>query len=275
MTVATEATEALSVAAVQLDGGETSKGNRIARLCELVRELSAIDLVVLPELWPTGYFNQSRYAGDAERLGDGEAQAALSLLAKELEVWIIGGSIVERAPGGALYNTTPVVSPTGETVATYRKRHLFGHGSQEARLLRPGTAPTSIDIAGVSVGLALCYDLRFPEAFVDYVASGCELYVVSAAWPRVRVDHWNTLIAARAIEGQAFCIGCNTAGSEGDTDLGGESVIVDPWGRCLERAGDLEDVAVATLDLGGLREYREAFSALDQRRRAIGGGRRR
>ena len=262
----------LRVACVQTHGGAADKQARIERVRELCDGLTAVDLLVLPELWATGYFNFERYAEDAEPLGDGPAQTALRELALQTGAWVVGGSIVARASDGALSNATPIVSPTGEVVASYRKRHLFGHGSQERELLRAGATSTSFTAGDTRVGLALCYDLRFPEAFGDYVADGCELYVVPAAWPAPRADHWEKLLAARAIEGQAFAIGCNGCGEEQGVALGGRSSIFDPWGRGLGQCSATEeDVVVAELDLSALEEYREAFPPATERRLAAQG----
>jgi predicted amidohydrolase len=264
--------EQLVVACVQTTSGDATKDARIVHMLELVRALPPFDLLVLPEMWATGFFNFSGYEAEAETPGRGPAQDALRRMAKNAAAWVVGGSIVERGDDGVLHNASLVVAPDGEIAATYRKRHLFGHGSQERALLQPGASSTTVDAAGTRFGIALCYDLRFPEAFADYVADGCELYVVPAAWPAARVDHWEKLLAARAIEGQAFCIGCNGAGEERGMPLGGRSMVLDPWGRCITRVDEGEQAILATLDLAALREYRETFTAAAERRSAARGG---
>lgn len=233
-----------------------------------VGRIEGADLVVLPELWATGYFHFDRYRAEAEPL-DGPTVTALAAVASRLGVHLVGGSIVERTPDG-LANTCLVFDPSGALVHTYRKVHLFAYGSEEARLLIPGQAVGTALGPGCIMGVTTCYDLRFPEIFRLLVADGAEVLVVPAAWPAERVAHWRLLLRARAVENQAVVVGCNGTGEQRGTTLGGHSAVVDPWGTVLAEAGAGEEVVEATVDLASLRRLRAEFPVLAQRRIRVG-----
>lgn len=247
--------------------GET-RDERVARVVAVVEGLQGADLVVLPELWATGYFHFDLYDAEAEAL-NGPTAAALAAAAARCGAYLVGGSIVERTPDG-LTNTCLVFDPSGALVHTYRKVHLFGYGSEEARLLVPGTAVGPAPGPGCTLGVTTCYDLRFPEIFRLLVADGAEVLVVPAAWPAERSAHWRLLLQARAVENQAVVVGCNGVGDQRGTTLGGRSAVVDPWGEVLAEAGEGEEVVEATVDLRALRRLRAEFPVLDHRRVPVG-----
>ncbi|SQD99074.1 2-oxoglutaramate amidase [Parafrankia sp. Ea1.12] len=248
---------------------DESPADRGARVLADLRGLGAgeADLVVLPELWRTGYFHFDRYSEDAEELA-GPTIGALREVAAERGLHIVTGSIVERAPGGALHNTTALAGPDGALLGRYRKIHLFGHESAEATLLTAGddvfVAPTSLG----AVGLATCYDLRFPELFRLLVDRGAEVVVVVSAWPLARLEHWELLVRARAVENQVFVVACNAAGRHGGVELAGTSLVVDPWGTVLARAGTGPQTLRAVLDRARLAAVRADFPVLASRRLA-------
>lgn len=129
--------------------------------------------------------------------------------------------------------------------------------------------PSSGDESGslsVKVGLATCYDLRFPELFRKQVDEGAEIFVIPAAWPAARVAAWRTLLQARAIENQVFVIACNTAGTHATTEMGGNSAVISPTGEVLAEAGRGERVLTLDIDLAEVREARESFPVLSDRR---------
>lgn len=155
---------------------------RRARAAALVRAQQGADLVVLPELWPLGGFAYDLWSDGAETL-DGPTSDAMAAAARAAGVWLHAGSIVERDPDGPIYNTSLLFAPDGELVHTYRKIHRFGFDSGEAVVMGAGqeivTAPTEF----ATLGLATCYDLRFPELFRALLDAGAQLLVVPAAWP--------------------------------------------------------------------------------------------
>ncbi len=241
-----------------------SAAQRVRRVSAELREIEA-DLVVLPELWATGYFHFDAYEAQAEPL-TGPTLTALREVARERRFHLVAGSLVERAPDGRLYNTTALIGPDGEIPHIYRKIHLFGYGSAEARLLTPGTEVGAVPTAIGTIGLATCYDLRFPELFRQLADAGAELVAVVSAWPAARLAHWRVLTRSRAIENQFNLVACNLAGGHAGQRLGGESMIVDPWGEVLAEGGQEPGLVSGELDRHRPAEVRAEFPVLTHRR---------
>ncbi|GAA2083959.1 carbon-nitrogen family hydrolase [Kitasatospora saccharophila] len=231
---------------------------RRARAAALVRAQDGADLVVLPELWPVGGFAYDAWASGAEPL-DGPTAEAMSAAAKAAGCWLHAGSIVERDPDGPIYNTSLLFAPDGELVRTYRKIHRFGFDRGEAVAMGAGQEIVTVDAGFAVLGLATCYDLRFPELFRALLDGGAELLVVPAAWPARRAEHWNLLARARAVEEQALVLACNTAGTHGGVEQAGGSIAVDPWGRVLAEAGPDEQVLTVDFDPAEVAECRAEF----------------
>jgi predicted amidohydrolase len=246
-----------------------SRRERFDRVLAALAEVRDADLVVLPELWATGYFHFDRYADDAEPL-DGPAVTSLADAAAAGGFHLVAGSFVERDDAGDLRNTTVLLDPNGKRLLTYRKVHLFGYESEEARLLRPGTSLAVAPTAVGTVALATCYDLRFPELFRAVTVRGAEVVVVVSAWPAARRHHWDVLTRARAIENQTYVVACNAAGDQGGVRLGGGSVVVDPTGNVLAEGPEGEEAVLdVDLDLDALHEQRRSFPVLEHRRLAV------
>ena len=258
-----------TVAAIQVAYDDVeSIADRITRVSDLVRATAAehagLDLIVLPELWaPTG-FDYERWESAAEPLG-GPFTQTMSALATEIGVTLHAGSFVERLPepgaeAKSLANTSLVLGADGQVLATYRKVHRFGFGSGEPKLMEAGRGrvvlPLPLQAGGsVMVGLATCYDLRFPELFRLLGEAGA------------RVAHWTLLGQARAIENQCAIIQVNTGGTHHNTVMGGNSQVVAAQGEVLGTIeGNGEAVLVATIDLAALADYRETFPVLADRR---------
>jgi predicted amidohydrolase len=241
-----------------------SVDSRRARVADLVRAQHASDLVVLPELWPLGGFAYDEWSAGAETL-DGPTAELMSAAAKSAGVWLHAGSIVERDPDGPIYNTSLLFSPSGELTHTYRKIHRFGFDSGEAAAMGPGTEISVADTEFGTLGLATCYDLRFPELFRTLLDAGTEIFVVPAAWPARRREHWTLLARARAVEEQAFVLACNTAGTHGGVEQAGHSLVVDPWGEVLAEAGTAEEVLTVEFDPGTVARTRADFPVLRDR----------
>ena len=247
--------------------------SRVDRVAALVRGQEAADLVVLPELWAHGGFSYARWGQDAQRL-DGHVVAELSAAARDAGVYLHGGSIAEHAADGAdlgpqgrgLWNTSVLFEPGGELTATYRKIHRFGFGEGEPVLMEAGTDVVTTAMLGETLGLATCYDLRFPELFRQLLDRGAGIFLVPAAWPKPRIEQWSLLGRARALENQCYMVQCNTAGSHGGVVMGGRSQVVAPDGVVLAQAGDDEEVLVVELDLARIPELRERFPVLADRR---------
>ncbi|MGV9284784.1 carbon-nitrogen family hydrolase [Streptomyces sp. NPDC003730] len=237
---------------------------RRLRAAALVREQAGADLVVLPELWTTGAFAFEEFDAAAEPLR-GPTHEAMAKAASDAGVWLHAGSVPERAADGRLYNTSLVLSPSGELAASYRKIHRFGFDQGEAVLMGAGREPVTVPLADTTVGVATCYDLRFPELFRSLVDAGAELLVVPAGWPERRRSHWTLLAQARAVENQAFVLACGTAGTHAGVPQAGHSIVVDPWGEVLAEAGADEEVLTVEFDPAKVARTREQFPALKDR----------
>ncbi|MEU9920583.1 carbon-nitrogen family hydrolase [Streptomyces griseoluteus] len=252
-----------SLIQIRVDEGE-SVAQRRSRAADLVRAEADADLVVLPELWTTGAFAYDTFATEAEPL-QGPTHEAMAGAAKDAGVWLHAGSIPERDPDGSLYNTALVFSPSGELAAAYRKIHRFGFDQGEAVLMGAGREPVTVPLPETTLGLATCYDLRFPELFRTLTDAGAETLVVSAGWPERRRAHWTLLAQARAVENQAYVLACGTAGTHAGVPQAGHSIVVDPWGEVLAEAGPDEEVLGVEFDPAKVPATREQFPALKDR----------
>jgi predicted amidohydrolase len=195
-------------------------------------------------------------------------------LCRELDLWLVAGSIVERVEGDdKLRNTSVLVGPDGELHAAYRKIHLFdvevgGTVYRESDAEAPGDEVVVAEAGGVPLGMAVCYDLRFPELFRIMAVRGARVISLPAAFtvPTGRA-HWEILVRARAIENQVFMIAAGQIGRHPpDHESYGHSLIVDPWGVVLAQAPDSECFVAADLDLDAQDEVREKLPSLAHRR---------
>ncbi|MDT0567803.1 carbon-nitrogen family hydrolase [Streptomyces sp. DSM 3412] len=243
---------------------DESIDSRRRRVAALVRGQDDADLVVLPELWTTGAFAFESFAEAAEPL-EGPTYEAMAKAASDTGVWLHAGSIPERDPDGTLYNTSLVFSPSGDLAAAYRKIHRFGFDKGEAVLMGAGAELVTLRLPDTTIGIATCYDLRFPELFRGLVDAGAEVFVLSAGWPERRRSHWTLLARARAVENQAYVLACGTAGTHAGVPQAGHSIVVDPWGEVLAEAGPGEEVLTVDLDPTKVATTREQFPALKDR----------
>ncbi len=241
----------------------------------LVREAASAgaELIALPELWSCHGFDRV-YRENAEPI-PGPTTEFLGGLARELGVWILGGSILEGGPDAArrLFNTSTFFDPSGELVAVYRKIHLFDVKAPDREYLESGLIAPGREIvtakAGVArLGLSVCYDLRFPELYRLLTLKGAEVLAVPAAFTlQTGKDHWELLLRARAVENQAFVVAPAQWGKKADGRWTyGRSMIVDPWGTVLATCPDRNGHALAKLDLDYLDRFRAEFPALANRR---------
>jgi predicted amidohydrolase len=255
----------IDVACLQL--GPPRDGNRAGRIeevAEMIAALAGTDLVVLPEMWPNGYFAFDDYASAAEP-ADGPTVTALAAAAAAADAYVLGGTFVEGADG-TLHNTAVLIGPDGAVLETYRKMHVFGYRSREAELVTGGSAIATVPTALGRVGLGICYDLRFPELFRAQVDEGAELLIVPAAWPAARVESWRLLLRARAIENQCVVVGCNGAGTDNGVTVGGHSVVLGAGGEVLAEGDGEPGTVRATVDLDEIARIRREFPVLDDRR---------
>jgi predicted amidohydrolase len=261
---------------IDVDPSETVADRR-ARVAAMVREQPGADLVVLPELWPVGAFAADSFAAEAEPVEGGPTATAMGAAARDAGVWLHAGSIVERGAaadgpegsageGGALYNTSLLFAPDGALHAVYRKIHRFGFDQGEAALMAAGEEIVAAELPQTVLGLATCYDLRFPEQFRLLLDAGAPTLVVPAGWPARRRAHWRLLVQARAVESQSYVLACGTAGTHAGVEQAGHSMVVDPWGEVLAEAGPGEEALSVTFDPARVTATRAEFPVLRDRR---------
>ena len=265
----------MRVAAVQMCSTPDFAAN-LAQADGLVRRAAAdgAQLVLLPEKWSC-LGGREELAAGAQAL-DGPAVAWARATAAELGIDLVAGSIAEAVRGAERNaNTSVHVGPDGEIRATYRKVHMFdvtvdGTRYEESAQEAPGSEIVVSEAAnGVGLGLSVCYDLRFPELFRILALRGARILLVPSAFTwATTLQHWEVLLRARAIEDQCFVVAANQHSEHAPgMRSGGHSMVVDPWGVVLARAGaDADAVVLADLDLGHLEAVRAAMPSLAHRR---------
>jgi predicted amidohydrolase len=263
---------AVRVAAVQLNSNG-DKARNLAAAEDLVRAATAdgAEFVALPEKWNL-LADGAELAAGAEPL-DGPSLGAARGWARELGIHLLAGSISEAGGEEAkALNTSVLIGPDGEDLAVYRKIHMFdvdagGVSYRESEFERPGEETVVAQAGDLSVGMTVCYDLRFPELFRILALRDARLIAVPSAFTSATGrDHWEVLLRARAIENQLFVLAPNQWGEAPPHHSSfGRSAIVDPWGVVLATAPDGECFIAADLDFGALERVRESLPSLANR----------
>ena len=217
-------------------------------------------VTVMPELFATGFLHEAivKYAS---KLENSPIVNYLVKASKKYGTTII--TTVPEAENGKIYNTAVAVSE-GEIIGKYRKVHLFAKFG-ENKIFNKGLSPSVINIENTRIGLAICYDLRFPEIFRVETLLGAEVFIVPAAWGRKRTSHWKLLIRTRALENQAYVIGVDRVGESSIVAEGfsGESMVASPWGTVVAKLSSyLEEVRFVRLNLTFLNKIRRKFLVL-------------
>jgi predicted amidohydrolase len=263
----------LVAAAIQMSSTPDKEENR-ERAEALIREAvsAGAELVALPELWSC-HGLEKVYRENAEPV-PGPTTEFLGDLARELGMYLLGGSILEGEPSAErLSNTSTFFDPSGEMTAVYQKLHLFDVKVSDREYLEsaniaPGKEIVTAKAGAATLGLSVCYDVRFPELYRLLALRGAEILAVPAAFTlQTGKDHWEILLRARAVENQAFVVAPAQWGRKADGRWTyGRSTIVDPWGTVLATCPDRDGYALATLDLDYLDRFRTEFPALANRR---------
>ena len=267
----------MRVAAIQMNSLADVDGN--LRLAERLLAAAADDgcsLAVLPEnfaLMPQKSRDKARHA---EAPGEGPIQTFLAGAARRHDMWIVGGSIPLRSPEAErVYGGCPVYSAAGEQQGLYRKIHLFDvklpdreESYQESYSMYPGDDPTTVATPFGTIGLTICYDLRFPELYRCLMEAGATVFTVPAAFTRVTgAAHWRPLLRARAIENLAYVIAPGQYGEHPDNrSTYGHSMVIDPWGRVLAERAEGNGHVAAEFDTDLPARLRGEFPALANRR---------
>jgi deaminated glutathione amidase len=263
----------LPVALIQTDAGPNPEAN-VARAALLAGEAAAAGahLVALPE------YLQFRGADDGFRASarpiPGPFTEPFSAVAARHGCWILAGSLAETSTDpGRPFNTSVLVGPDGAIRARYRKIHLFdvnvdgGPVDRESARVSGGEEPVVVDVDGVSLGLTICYDLRFPELYRTLVLAGAEVLAVPSNFTeRTGRDHWEVLLRARAIENGAWVIAPSQIGGPPGQPAFGRSMVIDPWGIVVAQAPDREAIVHAVLDTDRVAAVRRQIPVLANRR---------
>ena len=273
----------MKVAAIQMVSGVERDAN-LARARTLMEEAvrQGAELAVLPEYFCLLGRQDSDKLAIREPLGRGPIQDFLARAARELGLWVVGGTLPLDSGDAAgedprAYNSTLVYTPQGERAAHYDKIHLFRFDNgrehyDEARTLRPGKRPVTFELPSRDghrwrVGLSVCYDLRFPELYRGYAQAGAELLLVPSAFTHTTGQaHWELLLRTRAVENLAFVAAAAQGGThENGRRTWGHTMLVDPWGRVLGVQAEHEAVVVAEFDAAQLQQCRRQLPALEHR----------
>ncbi|TDU70744.1 putative amidohydrolase [Prosthecobacter fusiformis] len=249
----------MHIYAIQLDSVWEDKTANFAKVRHLLNESPPLpgSLIVLPEMFATGF--STRLAVTLESIG-AETELFLREIATQWQCAVLGG-VVTPGPEGKGYNQALAIAPDGTELVRYTKVRPFSYGP-EAEVHAPGQETKVFEWQGLQIAPLICYDLRFPELARSALNQGAELFICIAAWPARRIQHWLTLIQARAIENQAYVLGVNRCGQEPETSYSGRTVLADPQGILIADASSSEKVLHTEADAGTVRIWRNEFPAV-------------
>lgn len=253
----------MKVGIIQLNVGFGKVEENYERAERFIRDAAAqgAEIVVLPEMWNTGYALEK-----LEELADVDGvrtKQFLSELSKELAIHIVGGSVAVKRDD-KFYNTMYTFDQTGKQVGEYSKAHLF-RLMDEHLYLQAGSEMNRFQLGDIEAGGVICYDIRFPEWLRSQALDGAKVLFVPAQWPTPRIDHWKTLLQARAIENQCFVIAVNRIARKKE-NFNGQSMVIGPWGEVLWTGGDEEELAIIDVDFSKVDEVREHIPVYEDRR---------
>ena len=252
------------VACLQIDlvfGDPEANIETVKKEIEKIAASEKPDVIVLPELWTTGY-DLTRLDKIADPNGS-KTIALVSSLAKTYEVNIVAGSVAKKTEAGVT-NTMYVFNRQGELNHEYSKLHLFKL-MDEHLYLNGGTENGLFQLDGLQSAGVICYDIRFPEWIRVHTAQGAEILYVVAEWPLPRLHHWRSMLISRAIENQCFVVACNRSGSDPKNEFAGHSMIIDPWGEILAEAGTEQTSLTAVLQMEKVKEIRKQIPIFKDR----------
>ncbi|MGB3102447.1 MAG: carbon-nitrogen family hydrolase [Psychrobacillus psychrotolerans] len=254
----------MRIACVQLNIAFGDPKENYRKVEEKVRKAAMLnaEIVVLPEMWNTGY-DLTNLEEIADVNGE-DTKSLLTRLAKELHIHIIGGSVSTKR-GNHFFNTMYVVNNICEVIAEYDKAHLFKL-MDEHLYLEAGTDKNIFTLNDVDMGGVICYDLRFPEWFRTHSLAGAKVIFVPAQWPAGRIDHWKILLQARAIENQCFIVAVNRVGEDLNNSFNGNSMVIAPWGEVLWLGAEEETIGLVEINLDEVDEVRKRIPVFQDRR---------
>lgn len=253
----------MKIGCIQLNVRYGKVEENYARAEQFIREAAkrGAEIIILPELWNTG-FALKELRELADKNGE-RTKEFLRALSQELAVHIVGGSVAIEVDG-QLYNTMYTFNKEGQLVSEYSKVHLF-RLMDEHLYLQAGDKMNLFELDGLQAGGVICYDIRFPEWLRSHALKGAKVLFIPAQWPTPRIDHWKTLLQARAIENQCFVIAVNRISHKVE-NFNGQSMIIEPWGEVLWTGEADEELAVIDVDFSIVDEVRARIPVYDDRR---------
>ena len=263
------------VAAIQMASAPQRDANLMeaGRLIQLAKEQGA-ELVVLPENFPIMGMEETDKVDIREPYKDGPIQTFLHEQARKHKLWIVGGTVpLQCDDPGKILAATMLYDDQGEVVARYDKIHLFDvdldkeESYKESETIAKGKDLIVTETPFGKLGLAICYDLRFPELFRKLIDKGAEIIALPAAFTATTGKaHWDVLVRARAIENLCYIIAANQGGYHlSGRETYGDSMVVDPWGNVLNRLSQGAGVVLADIDLERMHKTRRTFPCLEHR----------
>jgi predicted amidohydrolase len=252
----------MKVAVIQVDTAWEDRDANFAQIAPLVANAvqNGATFVLLTEMFSTGFVVSRSDIGEPE---GGPSSQFLSQMANQHKIWI-GGSCPEVTTDDPRpFNSFVLVSPHGEE-HRYHKIHPFTFGGEDA-YFRAGEKFVTVNVDGVRATLFVCYDLRFADEFWS-TAANTDVYLVPGNWPASRREHWMALLRARAIENQAFIVGCNRVGTGGGLEYVGDSRVINPLGEVIAEAQDQATILYADISAQEVQSVRTAFPFMQDRR---------
>jgi len=263
-------------AAVQMASGSNVTANltEVGRLIDIAVQQGA-SLIVLPENFALMPVDEAERINAAEEFGSGTIQEFVSAKAAQHKVWIVAGTLgIKSSSSDRIYSTSILYGESGEVRGRYDKMHLFdvslenGEEYAESRIFEAGNTVTVVDTPFGKLGIAVCYDLRFPELFRAMLDEGANIFALPSAFTsRTGRAHWEVLVRARAVENLAYVIAAGQGGYHvNGRETHGDSMIVNPWGEILDRLPRGSGVVVAGIDINMQQRVRASLPSIDHRR---------
>lgn len=255
----------MKVTCIQMDMQLGKPDENFVHAADLIQQAmkDSPDVLVLPETWNTGFFPKENLEALADQDGQ-RVKAEIGALAKKHCVNIVAGSVA-NVREGKVYNTAFVFDRKGDCIASYDKTHLFTPMGED-KYFEKGDHLCRFTLDGISCGIIICYDVRFPELTRSLTVPGLDILFMVSQWPNIRTFHLRSLTTARAIENQMFLCCCNSCGTAGNTVYGGNSAIIDPWGETIALAGESEELLSAECDFSILQNIRSSINVFADRR---------
>lgn len=252
----------LNLVGIQLDiSWENKEQNRqhVAELLALSRPAPG-SFIVLPELYETGFSMNSKLVAEDSK----SSRSFVAEIARTYSSTVLAG-LGSFNQSGLIENQALLFGADGDIKASYSKIHLFSPAKEDQHY-SPGSNIVLHELSGFNIAPSICYDLRFPELYRKQVVAGADLFIVIANWPTQRVEHWKTLLRARAIENQSFVFAVNRSGQDPSNHYPGCSLLIDPQGNVSSEASSEEAVLKVTIDKSKLDDYRNSFPVLKDMR---------